>query len=323
MARWFRVYEDLVDDPKVQRLPPVTFRALINLWCLAAGNDGRLPPVADIAFKLRVTEADTVTLLDELRNAGLLDQDEETGLSPHNWNGRQFKSDVSNDRVKRHRQRRRNVTSDEVETPPEAETDTEPETEQIAALHTVAPREERVSRETVEPDISPVELRLREIAPSVGSRDISPILALIDSGYDLEKHIVPVIRERALKAKKPIGSWQYFVGPVTEAHSANKGLPRAAEPAVPTTWITDENPHWTAMSARHTAERGKPPPRVAGLGGLGWHFPTAWLTEGPTPGTAENSQPRANGEAKPAGPGPEADPWADLEIPAMLRRATA
>jgi hypothetical protein len=30
MTRWFRVYNDLVDDPKVQRLDPTLFKALIN-----------------------------------------------------------------------------------------------------------------------------------------------------------------------------------------------------------------------------------------------------------------------------------------------------
>jgi hypothetical protein len=36
MTRWFRVYDDLVDDPKVQQLDPSLFKALINFWCLAA-----------------------------------------------------------------------------------------------------------------------------------------------------------------------------------------------------------------------------------------------------------------------------------------------
>jgi hypothetical protein len=38
-----------------------------------------------------------------------------TGLSPHRWNERQYKSDVSTERVKRFRQRPRNGS----ETPPE------------------------------------------------------------------------------------------------------------------------------------------------------------------------------------------------------------
>jgi len=40
MTRWFRVHDDLVDDPKVQRLDPRLFKALVNLWCLASANGG-------------------------------------------------------------------------------------------------------------------------------------------------------------------------------------------------------------------------------------------------------------------------------------------
>jgi hypothetical protein len=53
MTRWFRIYVDLVDDPTVQRLDAALFKALINLGCLASANYGALPPIDEIAFKLR------------------------------------------------------------------------------------------------------------------------------------------------------------------------------------------------------------------------------------------------------------------------------
>lgn len=108
MSRWFRVYDDLVDDPKVQRLPAETFRGLINLWCLASNNGGILPPHDEIAFKLRLSPQKATKLLDDLVAAGLLEHDDR-GVFPHNWDGRQHKSDVSNERVKRHRERKRNA----------------------------------------------------------------------------------------------------------------------------------------------------------------------------------------------------------------------
>ncbi len=129
MSRWFRVYDDMVDDPKVQRLPDASFKALVNLWCLASQNGGRLPPDADIAFKLRIRPEKVSALLAGLKGAGLIDE-VETGIEPHNWSARQFKSDVSNERVKRHRERKCNVTSTVTETPPETEADTEPEQKQ-------------------------------------------------------------------------------------------------------------------------------------------------------------------------------------------------
>lgn len=127
MSRWFRVYDDLVDDPKVQRLSSDHFRALINLWCLASQNSGYLPPLPDIAFKLRLSEDRAAKVLSSLEAAGLLATDE-TGIGPHNWSARQFKSDVSNERVKRHRERQRNVTPTVTVTPPDTETDTETKT---------------------------------------------------------------------------------------------------------------------------------------------------------------------------------------------------
>ena len=113
MTRWFRVYDELVDDPKVQRLDLPLFKALINLWCLTSANGGVLPPIDEIAFKLRMKLEKTQRMLDRLKAESLIEQDE-TGTHPHNWAGRQFKSDVGDptaaERMRRHRNRRRNDT---------------------------------------------------------------------------------------------------------------------------------------------------------------------------------------------------------------------
>jgi hypothetical protein len=126
MTRWFRVYDDLVDDPKIQRLDPTLFKALINVWCLASANDGVLPPIDEIAFKLRIKTEKARRLLNELRAAGLVD-DDERGARPHNWDQRQFISDGSTSRVKRFRERRRNVSPAFSETAPETEAEAETE----------------------------------------------------------------------------------------------------------------------------------------------------------------------------------------------------
>ena len=46
MARWFRFYNEALDDPKVQKLPPALFKSWVNLLCLTARHDGTLPPAA-------------------------------------------------------------------------------------------------------------------------------------------------------------------------------------------------------------------------------------------------------------------------------------
>jgi hypothetical protein len=124
MTLWFRVYSGLVDDPKVQRLDPSLFKALINLWCLASLYDGVFPPIDEIAFKLRMKPDKVERLLDKLRLEGLVD-DDERGARPHNWDRRQFTSDVSTSRVKRFRERRRNVSPAGSETAPETDAEAE------------------------------------------------------------------------------------------------------------------------------------------------------------------------------------------------------
>lgn len=115
---WLRLYVGVVHDPKLQKLPAETFRVLVNVWCVASAHGGMIPPLADLAFILRKTPTKVQTLLDELLAAGLIDEDE-NGLHPHNWSGRQFQSDISTQRVKRHRERKLGVSPETDETFPE------------------------------------------------------------------------------------------------------------------------------------------------------------------------------------------------------------
>ena len=82
MSRWFRLYDDLLDDPKVQRLPAHLFKAWVNLLCLTSKSDGVLPPVADIAFRMRASEHDVQGYIDELILAGLIDIRPDRKLEP-------------------------------------------------------------------------------------------------------------------------------------------------------------------------------------------------------------------------------------------------
>jgi hypothetical protein len=125
MARWFRLYSEVVNDPKVQRLPCEDFRAWINLLCLASENDGRLPSIEDVAFALRMTVDGALTVVERLSNGGLIDRlnggPNGYHYAPHGWDKRQYKSDTSTERVKRFRQRSETVSV----TPPETEADTD------------------------------------------------------------------------------------------------------------------------------------------------------------------------------------------------------
>lgn len=97
---WFRLYTDVLHDPKVQRLPGDLFKAWVNLLCLASQSDGRLPKIEDIAFSLRINERDAQNSVTELVSRGLLD-DREGVVTPHNWAIHQKNSDSSTERMRR------------------------------------------------------------------------------------------------------------------------------------------------------------------------------------------------------------------------------
>lgn len=124
MSRWWRAYDDSVDHSKLLLLSDRGHRAWFNLCCLASANGGTLPEMKVMALKLRMSPAKVMVAISELKQAGLIDE-EETGMRPHNWDARQFKSDVSTERVKRFRKRSGNVSSTVSVTPPETETETD------------------------------------------------------------------------------------------------------------------------------------------------------------------------------------------------------
>lgn len=268
MSQWFRFYGDALNNPKVQKLPGDLFKTWVNILCVASQNDGALPAISDLAFLLRVKETALQTDIRSLIDARLIDEDE-TGLHPHKWEERQFKSDVSKERVKRHRERQRNVTGTVTVTPPE-QIQSRTETEQT-------PRGE----------LDEIEDRCREAAglendPSPSLLDISPIVGLTRKGYDLSADILPVLR--TFKGKgKPAKSWRYFVPAIEESKAKNQAIKpnERDKPGEPVTWLSMDDPLWKGVAERYREAKGKPPIHYAGRGGMGFHFPTDMVLEIP------------------------------------------
>lgn len=127
MNTWFRMYNEVHSDPKVQTLPPILFRAWVNLMCLANMNGDVLPPIKDVAYRLHLSEAKAHELILTLIDKNLFEERTDGNIQPHNWNNRQFKSDVSTERVKQFRERQRNVSGTVTETPSDTDTDTDTE----------------------------------------------------------------------------------------------------------------------------------------------------------------------------------------------------
>ena len=101
---WFRLYHELLDDPKVLRLPDPLFSIWIRLLCVACRCDGIIPPVADAALIARVPAKRIENSISDLLSRELLDRHGD-GYVPHGWASRQFESDTSKDRQRRYRER--------------------------------------------------------------------------------------------------------------------------------------------------------------------------------------------------------------------------
>jgi hypothetical protein len=119
VSRWFRFYADALRNPKVLRLSDKDFRLWVRLLAVASENDGHIAPLADLKMVLAMRLDHVEGGLQRLISGGLIDALAD-GYEPHGWAKFQYKSDVSTDRVHKHRAKR-NVS----ETPPDTETDTE------------------------------------------------------------------------------------------------------------------------------------------------------------------------------------------------------
>lgn len=95
---WFRLYSEFADDPKVQMMPESMQRRLIMLMCSKC-KDETLHETQR-AFHWRITLAELAETKALFIENGFIDE----SWNPINWNKRQFLSDSSTDRVRRHRQ---------------------------------------------------------------------------------------------------------------------------------------------------------------------------------------------------------------------------
>jgi tRNA splicing endonuclease len=71
MSRWFRFYDDAINDPKILKLSDKLFRFWTGILCVASKNDGMLPSNEDMALLLRMKPDRVTDLFKELITAGL------------------------------------------------------------------------------------------------------------------------------------------------------------------------------------------------------------------------------------------------------------
>jgi hypothetical protein len=147
---WFRMYREILGSPKIQKLKPELFRAWVNILC-CADDDGRIPPLDDLAFMLRVPEVKAAEYLVSLVKAALVDKREGSAFFVHDWVDHQYTSDAESynaEKQKRYRDRQRNAlrnaqgNGDDAVTkplPPRADTDTDTDKRESNARETNRP----------------------------------------------------------------------------------------------------------------------------------------------------------------------------------------
>lgn len=119
--KWLRLYTEVLDDPKILSLSYEMRWHWMAILCvfrrnpeIFSKNFEEILKEKSLKFALRVTENKLRKILEQLINAGLIDRVDQ-GLTPHNWDGRQYQSDTSAERTRRYRRRKCDVTV----TPPE------------------------------------------------------------------------------------------------------------------------------------------------------------------------------------------------------------
>lgn len=150
--RWFRFYDEVLDDPKVQKLHPEAFKFWVNLLCFASRNEGHIA-AEDVSFALRMKLEKVNLLMGILVKASLIDEGET--LRPHNWDTRQFISDVTDPtaaiRMRNFRNRHRNdtvtVTPTRTDTESEAESERKKDPPLVPPLGDKQPKELLVAKQ--------------------------------------------------------------------------------------------------------------------------------------------------------------------------------
>jgi hypothetical protein len=65
---WIKLYRDILEDPMWFKLDPLSAKCLVMLWLVASENDGILPDLETISFRLRITPEKTENILTTLKH---------------------------------------------------------------------------------------------------------------------------------------------------------------------------------------------------------------------------------------------------------------
>jgi len=106
---WFRLYSEFAHDPKIQMLPEAMQRRYVMLMCLRCSETLETLHETEIAFQLRLSEAELIETKQMFISKNFIDKQ----WNLLNWDKRQFVSDSSTTRVRKHRDKKKQPSNDD------------------------------------------------------------------------------------------------------------------------------------------------------------------------------------------------------------------
>lgn len=159
--KWFRFYDDVMDNPKLMRIPPETFRFWVVLLCLANRSPvrGTLPDLEEIAFRSRVDVDQARAHIELLVSRRLIEATRGSTYIVSRWEEFQQASDDAASRKRRSREQAKKATPK----PPKKEVVTGHVTNLSRDSHgeclnaeEIRGEEKRVEETTPTPSVNPV-----------------------------------------------------------------------------------------------------------------------------------------------------------------------
>jgi hypothetical protein len=194
-------------------------RRLVMLFCFRCNGNETLHD-AEAAFLLRIDAAQWGETKAEFMKRGFIDSDNRI----LNWNKRQFRSDSSSERVRKHRQllKRDDETQCNVSVTPQSRADTEQIRTEAATQ--LCAREKTFFQEVFD--------HARTLFPDLTAVNTSPIYLWQERGYDFERHVKPAFDAAKRKGATP-RSFNFFQGAIEDAAKRKMaGMPLPATPIV-------------------------------------------------------------------------------------------
>jgi hypothetical protein len=100
---WFRLYSEFAHDPKIQMLSEAMQRRYVMLLCLKCSETLETLHETEIAFQLRLSEAELIETKQLFISKNFIDKQ----WNLLNWDKRQFVSDSSTMRVRKYRDKKK------------------------------------------------------------------------------------------------------------------------------------------------------------------------------------------------------------------------